>query len=81
MTMRRCRIAELAVLVALAFGQAHAQVPQYQQTPFSGLTGLQSMDVNTRQAAALALSKFRNNEGVRFFTSTCPATMRGWSTR
>lgn len=65
MTMRQRRIAKLAiVLVALAAGRAQAQVPQYQQTPFSGLSGLQSMDANTRQASALALGKFRNNEGV-----------------
>ena len=54
----------LASVLALFAGEAHSQVPQYQQTPFTSLSGLQSMNVNTRQAAALGLARFRNNAGV-----------------
>lgn len=43
---------------------ASAQVPKYQQTPFTGLTGLRSLHTTTRQTAALGLVKFRNNPAV-----------------
>jgi HEAT repeat protein len=54
-------------VLCLEFGwsvSVEAQVPKYKQTPFTGLSGLQSLDVNTRQAAALGLGKFRQNAGV-----------------
>lgn len=48
-----------------------AQVPRIQQTPFSAVRGLQSLNANERQAAAESLAKFRrNNAAVNALAAT-----------
>jgi HEAT repeat protein len=62
---KRVIIIVLSCLSLWALPDARAQVPTFKQTPYSGLRGLQSLDVNTRQSAAHSLTRFRRNPGVR----------------
>ena len=47
--------------VLMTSGPGQAQVPRFEQTPYSLLNGLRSMDVTTRRTSAASLSRFRKS--------------------
>lgn len=56
----------LATITALlAPSTAGAQVPRFEQTPYSVLSGLRSLDVTTRRTSAASLARFRKNREAK----------------
>jgi len=64
--MIRTRIATsslfLAALAAMIPQGAEAQVPRFERTPYAVLSGLRSLDPNTRRGAASGLVRFRRTD-------------------
>ncbi len=56
-------IATLAALLAPA--SSGAQVPRFEQTPYSVLSGLRSLDVTTRRTSAASLARFRKSREAK----------------
>ena len=55
----------LALAFLLAPAQSGAQVPRFEQTPYSVLSGLRSLDVTTRRTSAASLARFRKNREAK----------------
>jgi len=55
----------LTLAVLLAPARSGAQVPRFEQTPYSVLSGLRSLDVTTRRTSAASLGRFRKSREAR----------------